>query len=123
MGLTLGIATRSPRQAGHVVHETGSPRSRSLDPFEVLAGPGVDPDLLAGPDERGDLDLQAGLQGRFLVLVGGRRPRERRRGVGDGQVDEAGISIETGLSLTYLTITLLLGSRYCIAVPRISGEK
>ena len=36
---------------------------------------------------------------------------------------EAGTSIETGLSSMYLTITLLLGRRYCIAVPRISGGK
>ena len=33
---------------------------------------------------------------------------------------ESGISIETGLSLMYLTITLLLGKRYCMAVPMMS---
>ena len=36
---------------------------------------------------------------------------------------DAGTSSETGLSATYMTMTLLLGSRYCIAVPRISGAK
>ncbi|KAJ3069104.1 hypothetical protein HK102_006997 [Quaeritorhiza haematococci] len=36
---------------------------------------------------------------------------------------ESGISMETGLSLMYLTETLLLGSRNSIAVPMISGAK
>ena len=35
----------------------------------------------------------------------------------------SGISIETGLSLMYLTITLAFGSRKSIDVPMISGEK
>ena len=44
-----------------------------FDPFDVLAGPRIDPDLLPRSDERRDLDLQAVLQDRFLVLVRRRR--------------------------------------------------
>src|SRR4051812_10708970 len=58
-----------------------------LDPLDVLARPRVDPDLLAGADEGGYGDLEAGLQGRFLVLIRGGGPLDRRGCVDDGQVD------------------------------------
>src|SRR5271157_3709588 len=117
----LAIDTRSASKP--VRSSTDEPRSRSLDPFQVLGRAGVDPDLLARLDERRDLHLQTGLQGRFLVLIGGRRTRQRR-GVSDTvSSTESGISIETGLSLMYLTITFALGSKNCIAVPMISWSK
>ena len=56
------------------------PRSSALCALEVLAGTGVDDDLVALVDEQGHLDLGAGLQGGGLEWRWWRcRPRSRDR--------------------------------------------
>src|SRR5437899_2811255 len=72
-----GLAMPGPTE---VLDKVAARPAGSLHPADILPGPRVDPDLLAGRDERRDLDLQAGLQGRFLVLVGGGRPLQLGRG-------------------------------------------
>ena len=120
-GLTLGIATRSASR--RVRSSTDQPRPLSLDPFQVLAGAGVDPDLLARLDERRDLDLQARSRVASLYWLVAVAPASAGGVSVTASSTESGISIETGLSLMYLTITFVFGSRYCIAVPMMSGEK
>src|SRR5690606_6309028 len=57
---------------------------------EVLAGAGVDLDLLAGGDEQRHLDLRAGLHGGGLVAAGGAVALQAGLGLGDLQHDGGG---------------------------------
>ena len=63
---------------------------KSLGAAEVLAGAGVDLDLLAGLDEEGNLDLCAGLEGCGLGRVGSGVACKAGVGVGDYEVNEEG---------------------------------
>ena len=51
--------------------------------LHILAGSGVDPDLVAGVDEEGHLDLSAGLYGRGLGSVGSGIALDAGLGVGN----------------------------------------
>src|SRR5690348_1489084 len=59
----------------------------TLRPAEVLAGPGVDLDLLAGRDEQRHLDGGAGLEGGRLGAAGGPVALDAGVGLADGELD------------------------------------
>ena len=61
-----------------------------LGAAEVLAGAGVDLDLLAGLDKEGNLDLRAGLESCGLGRVGGGISCKAGVGVGNDKIDEEG---------------------------------
>src|SRR5438270_9733128 len=92
----------SSRTPGHVGHarragrqrwrdgETSPSGAALLGPFQVFAGPGIYPDDVVRLDEGRDLDLQAGLEGRFLVLIRDGRALEGRRRIGHLEIDDLG---------------------------------
>ena len=79
---------------------------KSLGAAEVLAGAGVDLDLLAGLDEEGDLDLCAGLEGCGLGRVGSGVACKAGVGVGDYEVNEEGRLDVEDLALVYVMLFL-----------------
>ena len=91
-GKTLVCARGAPRCAGPPTPADALPpprksgRQSGLATLQVLAGAGVDLDLVAGVDEQGHLDLSASLQGGGLGHVGGRVTAEAGIGLGDLQL-------------------------------------
>ena len=61
-----------------------------LGPADVLAGTGVDTDLITDVDEQGHLHLSAGLHGGGLEGVGGGVAGQTGLGLGDLQIHEVG---------------------------------
>ncbi len=71
----------------------------SLGAAQILAGAGVDLDLVALVDEQGHLHLRAGLHGGGLGDVGGGVAGKTGLGLGDVQLDEVGDSTPNTLPL------------------------
>src|SRR5271166_4440489 len=65
-------------------------RAGNSGPAEVLAGPGVDFDLLSGGDEQGDLDRGAGLERGRLGAAGRAVALHAGVGLADGELDGRG---------------------------------
>ncbi len=62
----------------------------TLGAAQILAGAGVDLDLVALVDEQGHLDLGAGLDDGGLGHVGGGVALDARLGLGNDQLNEVG---------------------------------
>ena len=69
---------------------TARPFVLRSDALHILAGAGIDADLVALVDEQGDTDLGTGLNGGGLQGVGGGVALDTRLGSGDFQLNKVG---------------------------------